>query len=282
LFAKKSDILHFAQTEIITYRNDSSNEKSDYTRNFIRHQLFPSIHPIQPALTETLVQTGKIMEMTRHYFDTYLKTLTDELCIPVDNGFDVPLDKLSVMPYAAYLLYEIISPLEYNLSQCEDILKAYQQKNTGAQFEIKNKIAFVNRNMLEIRYKQEIPETIHISQLPFEVSLPWATYCFEVSEFTGFSEDVWWLDLNRFNLPVDIHFSFEGKYFQALGMQHKQKISDFFINNKLSRFDKSKALILQKDESVLAVLPYRISELFKLKIKEGSFLKISIKHKKVS
>lgn len=277
LFAKKSDILQFAQTEIIAYRNDSSNDKTDYTRNFIRHQLIPSIHPIQPAFTDTLVQTGKIMDMTRHYFEEYLNLLKVDLCIPDENGFDISLNKVSTMPYATYLLYEILSPLEYNLTQCEEILKAYQEKNTGAQFETKNTLAIINRDALEIRHPQEIPKTITIDQLPFEVVLPWATYQFEVSEFTGFSKDIWWLDLNQNNLPIDIHFSFEGKYFQALGMQHKQKISDFFINNKLSKFEKAEALIIQKDAQVVAVLPYRISEIYKLKKTEGSFLKISKK-----
>jgi tRNA(Ile)-lysidine synthase len=278
LFAKKSDILHYAAHDMVLYRTDSSNEKKDYTRNFIRHQLIPSIHPLQPALTDTLVQTGKIMEMTRHYFDIYLNTVKKDLCFPVQNGFNVSLSKLSIMPYSAYILFEILSPMDFNLTQCEEIVKAYQQKNTGAQFETKSTIALINRDALEIRHPEEIPETIQILQLPFEAKLPWANYSFEISDFTGFSDDVWWLDFNKFELPIEVHFSFEGKYFQALGMQHKQKISDFFINNKLSRFDKAKALIVQKNEDVLAVLPYRISELYKLNKMEGGFLKISKKN----
>src|SRR5690606_31542012 len=43
LFASKKQILDFAQTAGIAFREDSSNAKDNYTRNYFRNQLIPDI-----------------------------------------------------------------------------------------------------------------------------------------------------------------------------------------------------------------------------------------------
>ena len=55
----KAEIIEYAQSNGLTYVEDSSNEKDDYTRNFIRNSLLPQMETIFPTVSENIIATSK-------------------------------------------------------------------------------------------------------------------------------------------------------------------------------------------------------------------------------
>ena len=59
---------------------------------------------------------------------------------------------------------------------------------------------------------------------------------------------------DRLTIPLVIRYWYEGDYFYPLGMNKKQKVSDFFINQKINRTKKKKIpLVLNKSEIIWIV-----------------------------
>ena len=89
-------------------------------------------------------------------------------------------------------------------------------------------------------------------------------------EYLGFQEQP---------MPLVIRKRKNGDIFKPLGMGGKsQKVKDFIVNNKLSFEDKSKLWLLTtpKDDEIIAVLPYRISEDYKVTPESKFILKLEI------
>jgi tRNA(Ile)-lysidine synthase len=56
LFAKKEELIEFAEENNLAFVEDSSNFSEKYTRNYIRNQLIPSVQNIFPQVEDNLLQ----------------------------------------------------------------------------------------------------------------------------------------------------------------------------------------------------------------------------------
>ena len=63
----------------------------------------------------------------------------------------------------------------------------------------------------------------------------------------------------------------KGDIFQPLGMKGHQKLSDFFINNKINQFLKETIPIMTADDNIVWVCGLRISDKVKLKDNTNEF-----------
>ena len=70
-----------------------------------------------------------------------------------------------------------------------------------------------------------------------------------------------------------------GDYFYPLGMKQKKKLSDYFIDNKYSRFDKENIFILESGGKIIWLIGDRIDDRFKITsfTKKGLLLKLKRK-----
>ena len=59
-------------------------------------------------------------------------------------------------------------------------------------------------------------------------------------------------------------------------MKGRKKISDFFIDNKVSMLDKENAWVLTSNENIIWIVGYRIDERFKISEKTKSSFKIEL------
>lgn len=54
----KAEIMDYANANALSYVEDSSNDKDDYTRNFIRNTLLPQMATIFPKVSENIIATS--------------------------------------------------------------------------------------------------------------------------------------------------------------------------------------------------------------------------------
>ncbi|NJL76986.1 MAG: hypothetical protein HC892_20185 [Saprospiraceae bacterium] len=67
----------------------------------------------------------------------------------------------------------------------------------------------------------------------------------------------------------------DGDFFLPIGMEGKrQKLQDFFSNQKLSRFEKATTWLMESDGKIAWVMGYRMDERFKITAKTTHFLKV--------
>ncbi|HTP12944.1 MAG TPA: tRNA lysidine(34) synthetase TilS, partial [Bacteroidota bacterium] len=75
LFATREEILAYATERQLAYRNDSSNDSTIYTRNYLRHKVFPLLEQeFGPGMRESLSRLSETMRE----FSGYLDRIVDE------------------------------------------------------------------------------------------------------------------------------------------------------------------------------------------------------------
>ena len=72
------------------------------------------------------------------------------------------------------------------------------------------------------------------------------------------------LDLDKLQFPLTIRRWQHGDFFYPLGMTKAQKLSDFFVNNKVNVFDKEHVMVLTSGERIAWVVGYRPDNRFKI------------------
>ena len=70
--------------------------------------------------------------------------------------------------------------------------------------------------------------------------------------------------MNSSNKKLILRYWKEGDYFYPLGMNSKQKLSDFLTNNKLDYFSKLKQTVMSADGEIFWVCGKRIANWVKI------------------
>lgn len=280
LFATKSQLTEYAFEHQIHFRNDLSNSKDLYSRNYIRLHVIPHLLKINPAFIKQTLHFSRLMQATSHYYHKGLNESRNYLLKSTDQKTEIDLNKLGTEPFPDQLLYEFIHPFGFNFAQCTQILKAWQQNKTGAVFLTQSHRALLNRKelLLEPKLHEKILHQIH--EFPYTISCFKSIIHFTIQPYThtiNFEPGTWYLDADEIVFPLTIRSIETGDRFVPLGMHHSRKISDYLTDKKVDRFSKEKAIVLVQNEKIIAaLLPYQVSDLFKVKVSCKRVLKISM------
>lgn len=85
------------------------------------------------------------------------------------------------------------------------------------------------------------------------------------------------LDLNKINFPLTLRHWKKGDSFIPFGQRGKQKLSDFFINRKLSRFEKERVWILCSNEQIVWIIGHQIDNRYRISSETKRVLVVSTK-----
>ena len=88
------------------------------------------------------------------------------------------------------------------------------------------------------------------------------------------------LDKSKLLFPLKVRSWDKGDKFQPLGMKNKKKLSDFFIDKKLSILDKKKIYVIVSNEEIACIIDHRIDERFKVNKKTKEIFEIRYIHNK--
>ena len=89
---------------------------------------------------------------------------------------------------------------------------------------------------------------------------------FRISDNLGIKKDkeIAVLDFNKLRFPLMLRKWQEGDFFTPSGMKGKKKLSDFFIDNKISIPEKEQIWLLCSANEIVWIVGHRISEKFKI------------------
>jgi tRNA(Ile)-lysidine synthase len=84
------------------------------------------------------------------------------------------------------------------------------------------------------------------------------------------------LDFDKLKYPLTLRRWKSGDFFIPFGQKGKQKLSDFFINQKLSRFEKERVWLLCSGEDIVWIIGYRIDNRYRISEKTERVLIIEL------
>ena len=279
LFANRMQIVNYAATEQIPFREDSSNDEIIFQRNLIRHKLIPLFEEINPAFRKNMNRTASILRKTEKIYQRKIEEEKTRLLENTANGMQINIEVLLKTKSKSSILFEILHPLGFNADQVDEILQTLVG-DSGKSFYSASHRLIKDRDLLLIDQLQEIEDhRYYIEQdcisikepieLDFELLRKKSSYKFSTSE------NIADLDLEKLEFPMVLKKWDQGEYFQPLGMEGFKKLSDFFIDEKFSIPEKENCWILYSSGKVVWIVGKRIDNRFKITKNTNRILRIS-------
>lgn len=269
LFATKKDILEFAKQEEIGYREDASNLTDKYSRNLLRHHAVPVFEQINPSFQNTAGENIERLREAEQLLDFALQKITEDVVEKRQDEWRIDLQKLLAYPAPATVLFEILKPFGFNNDQVQNILQSTDNQ-TGSVFYARCPL-LVDRSFLILSFGEKAGGVLEFQVMPEgSIQLPdGAQLTFtspsRLPDDLNTGPNTAWLDAGSLKLPLRLRHWQPGDVFCPLGMSGKrQKLQDFFSNNKLSRFEKDRVWLLESGGDIAWVLGWRMDERFKV------------------
>jgi len=285
----KNEILEYAKTNNLKWREDTSNTSNKYERNKIRLQVIPTLKEMNPKLLENLSKNTSYLRDTEHIYTNGLKHHLKNWLIK--RGEETYISILKILKTKGYptILYEYLNPFGYNATQVEQIIESFDAQ-AGKQFFTETHQLIRDRKFLIISPKTNESKSLHLidikqNDLPvnngiFKIELERFKMPMEDEFFKNYlpkTESEAKLHYNKIAFPIRLRRWQKGDFFYPFGMKRKKKkLSDFFTDLKLSLIDKQKVWILEDDKKrIMWVVGYRIDDRFAIhkKIKQVYYIK---------
>jgi tRNA(Ile)-lysidine synthase len=281
----KKEILQFASTHQINFREDSSNAKDDYQRNKIRHHILPILAELNPSIDNTLT---KFIDRIRDYellSDEYISKLKSKYCSVKNGIIEIKMGFIQSHKAGKTILYHCLNDFDFNSAQIEDV---FNSKDSGKQFfssthrivKDRNSIFIIPNSVSKNEYLiySEIPSKIIFNNYKAICTIvPIAELNMKTAEKYAY------FDMAKIDFPILIRYFKEGDYFYPMGMAKqnsgkvgKKKVSKYFKDKKFTLLEKENTPILFSNEKLMWVMGSRVDDRFKITSSTTSVLKIQI------
>lgn len=251
----KDEIYDFAKENHIEFREDQSNQKTDYLRNKIRHHIVPELEKISSDFLNNFSKSINYINQAKDFINQSVDDKIKILKINSDEN-QIIIDKQKFSKESELIRYEILKRFGFNdENEMQKVLTA----QTGSSFFNSEYQLIINRNELIFSCKAEVgnqksEDSLILEIIDNEIIIP-QNLKNEVQEF---GNCFWKIDKQKVQLPLKLRRKQKGDLFFPIGMIGKKKISKFFKDKKLSILAKQKIwLLCDADDRVLGVLPFR-------------------------
>ena len=260
----RKKILDYLNYKNQIYREDSSNSSVKYLRNKIRHKLLPLLEEMNPSIIPTLIKEIKIFKNASYVLDNHIKDISDKILISKEGYYSINILNVKSLPSINIYLFEILKP--FGFYELDSIIAALDSQSGKVFFSKKYKMVIDREEILIYKINKEshlevlIYEDTKILDYPTKLtfSIGMNNNCINKSERIA------QLDYEKLKFPLLLRKWENGDRFKPLGMHKYKKLSDFFIDNKISRLSKDNQWVLCSDNNIVWVLGHRIDNRYKV------------------
>jgi tRNA(Ile)-lysidine synthase len=281
LFATREEILSYAKKNSISFVEDSTNSETKFTRNKIRHNLFPVLRELNPNFEFALKKDIEHLRDTEFVFRREIEKVKQEIIEKEKDVFKIKIERLQELTPLNIYLYEILSEYGFNETHINDILLCLSE-NSGKQFFSKTHRLLKDRQYIFIdKIKDESKNDFFlINQEQGSLIYPLRMQM-EVMRDLKFvniskSKNIAMLDFDLLKFPLVLRKWRQGDCFVPFGMKKEKKLSDYFTANKYSLIDKENQWILCSEEKIIWIVGERIDDRLRISNTTKNILKIEV------
>ncbi len=259
----KTQILKFLHKNKFKYREDISNSSLNYLRNKIRIKLIPLLLELNPLIKENIFNEMKILEHTNIVFSDYINKIREKIVVQKSDAFYINIPSLSKLSPLSIYLFELISP--FGFVKIKDIMNSLDGQSGKIFFSRTHKLIIDRENIIISNNKDAISKQ-YIFDKNENFKNKNISIKFSTSKKINFSldSDIAELDYSKINFPLKLRKWRWGDSFIPLGMKNHKKISDFFIDEKFSLFQKENQWLLCDNKNIIWIVGFRIDDRYKV------------------
>lgn len=267
LTISKESIRNYAAEYNVRFREDQSNESNDYKRNKIRNQIMPLFQEMNPSFTETMGHNIAHFEsINTIYTKAVEKQLSDFVIKTKGNAFYINIEKVK---NKTQILYEFLKRFDFNYSQVIQLNTSLLDENgAGKYFYSSRYKLLVDRSELIVSpdvNSENVVVEINKTQkdVTYPLELTFKKLPNEKKHLVLDSSQAF-LDADKLSYPLQLRKWKSGDSFKPFGMVGKKKISDYLIDEKLSRIEKEETYVLISNSEIVWLVGHRINDDYKI------------------
>jgi len=271
MFLKRDDIQDIVKAENLQYVEDSSNNSTKYARNKIRLEVIPKLKELNPALEDTFERNLKHFRGLEILLEQKLDELRKSMLVFYGEDIHISIEEIKKLQPQFLLLYSLLQEYGFNESTVEDIISSLD-KHSGRVFgspgfmllldrdklilakrqAASNEVILINKDQHQVKFNNYQLNMLHddspliIRDNPLSVSI----------------------DTELLIYPLTLRHWSEGDHFHPLGMKTRQKLSDFFVHQKVPLHEKPQIPILVNgNDEIIWIGGYRPDNRYKVTAK---------------
>ena len=271
LFSTREQIEIFAKKSNLKHREDSSNASDKYLRNKIRHQLIPLLKELNPNIGQTISEDIQRLGDTEKIYKKEIEAKRSKIVKEEKNSIRLSIKELKKLEPLEPYLFEFLYPLGFNSATVNEIIASLNSQS-GKKFFSSTHRLIKDRDFLIIEpyqvsgQKKDAKYSIKKSQKKITVE-NFEILCSSVNAKNHklkVSDNIANIDFNKLQFPLEIRKWEKGDVFYPLGMKGQKKLSDFFIDKKLSIPQKENTWLLTSNNQIVWVIGLRMDDRFKI------------------
>lgn len=276
----RAEIIEYANSVNLAWREDSSNVKEDYLRNKLRHSILPMFDSINDTWRQKLVQLSDDISVSENILtDYYIQHLPKFY-----SDARIQLAKLNDLDFSEWMLRRLLISLGFTHQTISDIILNLDIQK-GKIYESSTFILQKEEGAFRVIAKNE-NQTDKFSAMIIEEQnqVEYSNSIFEmdnilVSEFGGeYREKESFLDYNKLDFPLLIRKWQAGDWFVPFGMKGRKKLSDYFVDEKFTIQEKENTFVIVSGEDIVCILGHRIDDRYSVKGNTTIIYHIKQKH----
>ncbi len=244
-------------------RRDHTNDENDYMRNKIRNVFLPHVREtFNPSIDDTIGKTIHIMKSEKDFWQAHQNRLFEATCKWVDDEIHidhVAFDKL-LEAEKNQLLRHCILKLRGNLKNVsyETISRISALNRTSATCEIDKDFTIVKQYDSLILYANKRLKAVQPHEL--------FTKCISRQELPKYKLNQTCVAIDHDAVKGSLHVRTrrEGDRFVPLGMKGHKKIKDFFIDEKVPKYERDAIQLVCDDEKIIWIENMRLDDRCKI------------------
>ncbi len=284
LAAFRTDIEAYAAERHIRHREDSSNIKTDYVRNFIRHTLMPQIRDcVNPNLAATVTRNAELFRSLHLHISEEIGENLSSVIIR-RNDREMILDLNRLLSSDLFLRESILHRLAGDFSRREIdsgsviVILGVAEGETGGSAALREGITVTRDRdrLLFLKNPARRSPYRHIVRPGLLYEFDDFSFKAEAVDSASISADpnTEFVDASLLGEELLLRPWREGDWFVPLGMGDRKKLSDFFVDIKVPLFSKNSIPLLVSDGEIVWVCGKRLDDRYKLTGSTSSIMRL--------
>ena len=284
MFASRKQVEKYADTHGIVWREDASNQTDNYQRNYIRHHVMPHLRQVNPSLDETwrggCEKVNLEIGILQHAYERWKSEFVREH----QGRIMIAKAALDDYPGNHAMLWRYIRNFGFNFDQAADVQRAFNGQPGKRFYSASHQLVIDREQVIIVDRKGEWSE-LRLNGMNEQYYLgPWILTIQDNAESVplgdhrSLDKHTVVVDASKLSLPLIWRKWKPGDYFYPLGLGHRKKLSDFFIDEKLAVVDKEVATVIESGGDIIWVSGHRVDDRFKITSNTVKRIQLTINH----
>ncbi|MDR3653247.1 MAG: tRNA lysidine(34) synthetase TilS [Paludibacter sp.] len=283
-------LLCLTRLEIETYliRNDlehiedSTNASMEYQRNKFRNEILPLLEEINPSVRQTLYDSLNRFEGSMQIYQQAIDRIRNEVVTFELGILKLNIELIKNQVHIPTIMFELLHPYGFNSSVIEQITEQLNAESGKIFYSDTHQLLKDRKYLIVSKIDENADTEFEIQESETSITFPFkmkiskmnVTSAFKVSK----DKNRVHIDASKLTFPLLLRRWHEGDTFYPFGMTKQKKVSNYFIDNKISIFEKKQSWLLTSGNDIVWIVGQRTDNRFRITDKTTEVLEFTIEN----